>query len=86
MNSWSDWVAAAGMSLSVRMRTHSAAGLEPNASSSSGISASALSRRENQEPKRGSWARSSRPTVLQSFTQNDWLPTARKNHSPSLPW
>jgi hypothetical protein len=86
MNCCSVRVSAAGISLAVRISTHSAAGREPNASSSSGISASAWSRRESQEPKRGSRARSSRPITLQSFIQNDWLPTARKNHSPSPPW
>src|SRR3989442_1596850 len=45
MNSWSDWVGAAGMSCSARMRSHSSHGFDANALSSSGISASAWARR-----------------------------------------
>ena len=88
MNSWSDWVAARRECRArLRMVSHSSldsdreGGLEQRHERVAIVAA--------QEP--GAEARiigqsSGRPMALQSLAQNDWLPQARKNHSPSPAW
>ena len=86
MNSCTVLTGPAGMSCVARISSHSARGFSAKRCSMMGSSASLFRRRSIQEPKRGSSANSSMPSALQSFAQNDWLPQARKNHSPSLAW